>query len=219
MRSLPPMIRMRRELAPLTTPALQARDRMPPGRPAPTLRSRPMPWMPGRSQARLMLARMRPMLAQLKPKRPRKRRQPPATVHGIQEYRKGDLAAGHAYGQVGSFCRDITRDDSLDLPEHLRLMEAAAAFVRANPDAPAEAIPIHLRLRGGRGLPETGPREIVAWRVFAFTLMQLDRLDAEQAAPATASPADAAPPVAAAGDMALMPQPGGFAPTGFTPRR
>ncbi len=129
------------------------------------------------------------------------------------------FAASHAYGGVGAFAVFNVDDDTIGEDAFHRLMTSAAAFVRANADAPAEAIPIHLKLKGFRDLPETGPREIAAWRVFAFTLMQLDRLDAEQAALATASPADAAPPVAAAGDLALMPQPGGFAPTGFTPRR
>lgn len=133
---------------------------------------------------------------------------------------RATFAAIHAYGEDVSFTGYTVDDDSVDLPEHRRLMEAAAAFVRANADAPAAAIPIELGLRGFIGLPETRLCELAAWRVFAFTLRELDRLDAElQAREAAAQTAASPRPVAAAGDLALMPQPDAFAPTGFSPRR
>ncbi|MBX3580086.1 MAG: hypothetical protein KF723_23020 [Rhizobiaceae bacterium] len=72
---VPSMLVMRRVLRPLTEPALLALDRLPPRRRErprpPAMVSRPLPWMPGRSRARLMLARMRPMLAQLRKARRR----------------------------------------------------------------------------------------------------------------------------------------------------
>lgn len=96
----------------------------------------------------------------------------------------------------------------------------AAAFVRSNPDAPAEAIPIQLKLKGFRDVPPPGPRELAAWRVFAFALKELARVDMEAARLAQFEAARTPPrPSAHADQMALMPQPGSFDPSGFTPRR
>lgn len=71
----PRMYRMKRELARLTTPALLARDRREKPEPSmrpPAMKSRPMPRLPEKCRARLMLMRMRPMVRSLKPKKRRK---------------------------------------------------------------------------------------------------------------------------------------------------
>lgn len=68
------MYRMRQELRRLSTPAMLAQDRR--ANPAPVMRppamkSRPMPRLPEKCRARLMLLRMRPMMRSLE--RPVKR--------------------------------------------------------------------------------------------------------------------------------------------------
>ncbi|WP_127523652.1 hypothetical protein [Mesorhizobium sp. Z1-4] len=67
------MLEMRKLLAPTMRPQLLARDRLQKTpRPRPEAgKSRPLPRKAGKCKALLMLRRMRPMLAQLKPKKRR----------------------------------------------------------------------------------------------------------------------------------------------------
>lgn len=114
-------------------------------------------------------------------------------------------AASAAYGGFGFFTPNFA--DPVD--DVLRL---AAAFVRTWPDAPAEAIPSHLQRKGGfSDVPIAGKHELAAWRIFAYVLTQLDRLDATPA-----------PPKPAAGglqlEQALVPEPGPFEAGGFSVR-
>ena len=94
-------------------------------------------------------------------------------------------AAGMAFGSKGAgyhvrmdvdFCRY-----NLMLTEPTAMLVEAAAFIRANPAAPIDALPIHLKLKGYE-LPAAGRREMLAWRVFAFVLAQLDQADKDEAA-------------------------------------
>jgi hypothetical protein len=63
-----------------------------------------------------------------------------------------------------------------------RMIELAAAFLRKWPDnVNPDAIVIHLRRSGFSQVPKPGPRRAIAWKVFAFTLAELDRLDREEA--------------------------------------
>lgn len=102
-----------------------------------------------------------------------------------------------------------------------KLALAAAAFVRAHPEAPAEAVAIHLRMKGFGHVPEPGRRELVAWSVFAFTLKALDGADAADRADQAAADARAAArrPSAPASKLARLPQPGPRDVTGFQRRR
>jgi len=93
----------------------------------------------------------------------------------------------------------------------------AAEFVRQNPDAPAEAISIHLRLKGYKAVPTSGLLTGAAWRVFAFTLQQRDAVRREVAKQLVQQPAEPAP--AWPGDLTMQPQPGAFDAAGFSPRR
>ncbi|WP_127523653.1 hypothetical protein [Mesorhizobium sp. Z1-4] len=99
-------------------------------------------------------------------------------------------------------------------------MNTAAAFVRGNPDAPAGAIPIELKLKGFRDLPEQGLREMAAWDVFAFTLKRLDALDAEIDRRREQAEREAKPPQrpVAHGKLAMTPAEPPFSPSGFSPR-
>ncbi len=103
------------------------------------------------------------------------------------------------------------------------VMTEAAAFLRQWPDAPADAVVIHLRRKGFRGVPDPGPRELAAWKLLAFTLACLDEVDRQEAEAKAAEEAKAAADVPSAGlplDQALIPQAGPFdASSGFSPRR
>lgn len=92
----------------------------------------------------------------------------------------------------------------------------AAAFIRANPDAPAEAIPVHLGLKKLAKPQADDARALLAWRVFGFTLKELDAFD--RAAKAAMRPAE---PQASGfpGELAMTPQKDPFAPGGFSALR
>jgi hypothetical protein len=63
------MYRMRQDLRRLSMPALLAQDRRAKPKPVmrpPAMKARPMPHLPGKCRARLMLMRMRPMVRSLK---------------------------------------------------------------------------------------------------------------------------------------------------------
>ena len=95
------------------------------------------------------------------------------------------FAASHVYAyNAGGFAGFNVDDDMIDEPAFHRVMHHAAGFVRGNPDAPADAIAIDLRLAGFAGVPETGPRELVAWDIFRFALHSLDALDRRTASAA-----------------------------------
>ncbi|MCW5697904.1 MAG: hypothetical protein KIS96_14385 [Bauldia sp.] len=125
-------------------------------------------------------------------------------------------AAAHVYpgNTSGAFAGVNVADDARyggrDEREFRRRMHLAADFVRANPGAPAAAIPIHLKRSGFAGLPDTA-RALAAWSVFAFALAELDRLDREEAEQA-AAPAPAWP-----GKQAFDAPAAPFAPSGFSP--
>jgi hypothetical protein len=89
-------------------------------------------------------------------------------------------------------CHDMDVDTSFVAPANgsaKPAVLAAADFVRKNPGAPADAIPIHLKMKG-HAVPQTGSdqpgrRVRLAWTVFQFVLVALDeadRLDAAEAA-------------------------------------
>lgn len=88
----------------------------------------------------------------------------------------------------------------------------AATFIRQWPDAPLDALPIHLK-RAGFDVPPIGPREKAAWTVCRTTLMALDAADKEQAAAAN-PPAPL--PGGGIGTVGLKPAPGPFEVTGFS---
>ncbi len=97
----------------------------------------------------------------------------------------------------------------------------AAGFLRQWPDATAEAVTIHLRRSGFTDVPEPSPRALAAWKVFAFTLHQLDELDRQQNEKSAAMLAsqDAAGKLAQwPGERALKAEPGPFDPAGLSPR-
>ncbi len=104
-------------------------------------------------------------------------------------------------------------------PAMIRRANMAAEFVRANPDAPVHALPIHLRMNGFRDMDrDPPPRELVAWTVFKTTLAALDRLDADEAAELAASrPQPAAGRLG--GERGLQPRAGGMTEAGLTARR
>lgn len=60
-------------------------------------------------------------------------------------------------------------------------LTCAAAFLRQHRDAEPASAAIHLRLNGFRDTPEPFGRALVAWKVFAVTLAELDALDAAEA--------------------------------------
>jgi hypothetical protein len=94
----------------------------------------------------------------------------------------------------------------------------AAEFLRQWPDGSAEAVTIHVRMKGFPDTPVPGPRELAAWKVFAFTLITLDQVDADEAAAkAAAEPAPPAPVFP--GERSYQPEPGTFDPTGYSLRR
>lgn len=88
----------------------------------------------------------------------------------------------------------------------------AAAFIRQWPDAPLDALPIHLK-RAGFDVAAVGPREKAAWTVFRAALIALDACTAELAAIET-------PPApltgGGMGTIGLRPAPGPFEATGFS---
>jgi hypothetical protein len=94
-----------------------------------------------------------------------------------------------------------------DDPQFHGLISTAIAFLRQWPDGTPAAIAIHLRRAGFSQVPEPGPREAVAWKVFAFTLAELDRLDREEAErqARTAAAAARRPQAARREELALMP--------------
>lgn len=132
------------------------------------------------------------------------------------------FAASHAYGGAGEFA-GVQVDTDAEFDDRFRtMMHVAASHVRSSPDAPANAIPIELKLTGFRDVPQSGLRVMAAWRVFAFTLRELDRLDAEEKALADQASKAAQPqqrPLARPGQMAMTPGDPPFSPTGFSPRR
>jgi hypothetical protein len=65
-------------------------------------------------------------------------------------------------------------------------------------------------------VPEPGPRELAAWKVFAFTLEVLDDVDRQEEA---AKPKPAAPAPVFPGERSFKPEPGPFDPVGLTPER
>lgn len=108
--------------------------------------------------------------------------------------RDATFAASYAFGDRGDFAGIDVDDDATTEDGTLhRVMQAAASFVRANPDAPADAIPIHLA-RQKLAVPQDDPRAAVAWKVFRFTLLELDAFDRAQA------PKPAPEPVGGFGD-------------------
>lgn len=93
-------------------------------------------------------------------------------------------------------------------------------FVRANPDAPTEAMFIHLSL-ATRIKPRPLDREdMVILNVFHRVATECLAYDKHVQAMLEASSPPAAPAGNAwPGDLALTPQPGAFDPAGFSPRR
>jgi hypothetical protein len=93
----------------------------------------------------------------------------------------------------------------------------AADFLRKHPDAAANALALHLRLKGFPSVPDPGPRELAAWKVFAFALQALDDVDAQLAAAAAGPAAD---PGTLPLTRAMKPRPGPFDPSsGMTSQR
>ncbi len=107
-----------------------------------------------------------------------------AEMAAVFSYRSADI------GQLGmepGFAGNRT--------DYTHVFAEAASFVRKNPTVPIDALPIHLKLKGFE-VPPAGRRELLAWRVFAFVLAQLDQADRDDAADAArqASEAEAAKP-------------------------
>jgi len=101
------------------------------------------------------------------------------------------MAACTAYGtmerRLGSsgnwFIPEGEEDDPLGNKQFTEDAAAKmAAFLRQWPDATPEALVIHMRRKGYPDVREPGPREMAAWRIFAFTLAQLDEAEAKIAA-------------------------------------
>jgi len=93
-----------------------------------------------------------------------------------------------------------------------------ADFVRTNPDAPVEAMFIHLGLqkRYPRTEPNTADRFVLG--MFHAAASAAIKFEADRAAEEAAAQAKPAPAGTWPGEQALKPQEPAFSPTGFSPR-
>lgn len=91
-----------------------------------------------------------------------------------------------------------------------------AEFVRDNPDAPIDALPIHLALKKREPRRELSAVDRFALTMFRTACLAAIAFDKEQGAlqPQPAPPAGGWP-----GKRAFDPEPGPFAATGFSARR
>lgn len=127
------------------------------------------------------------------------------------------LAASAAFGtkfKHAEVDRSWLRPLEGSSPALMKRANAAAEFIRGNPDAPVHALPIHLKMKGFGDLGEQGPRELAAFKIFKATLEALDAIDkAEEAVAPAPQRAHGWP-----GREALQVQRGPFDATGYTPR-
>lgn len=100
------------------------------------------------------------------------------------------------------------------------LANLAAKFVRENPEAPVEAVAIHVHMakHGRQSGPDLNHRERAAWTVFRATLVALDEAEKARAAEEAAAQAKPEPSGGWPGERALQPQKPAFSPSGFSPR-
>lgn len=132
---------------------------------------------------------------------------------------KAAMGAVIAYAKIGTIdAAMVFQPDFAGQAKTAAAFRAAAAFLRDYPEASAEAVTIHLQRAGFLNVPRPDRRGLAAWKVFAFTLHQLDAVDAQEAAERAAAEAKPAPAGGLPLDQAFKPEPGAFDPTGFMPR-
>lgn len=95
------------------------------------------------------------------------------------------MAACVAFGTTDDDATTLPRFDRSWLTfvdgDHKAAIAMAAAFLRRAPQALPETLAIHLRRSGFHDTPAAVGRVAVAWKVFAFTLAELDALDRAEA--------------------------------------